>query len=88
MHHCRTHAGDRVYESTKRSLRYGINVPYNSHVKYLNSIGLEPETDERGEYIGLDASLSRPLKDPAHALNSYYKQEADRISTQQRGHLL
>ena len=88
VHHCRTHGGDRVYDSTGQSLRYGINVPSQQHLAYLEQADLQPETDEAGGYRGYDPNRTDPLEDPEHALKSYYKERADVVFADARGRLL
>lgn len=86
--HCRTHGGDRTYNSTGQSLRYNINVPWEQHRDYLDHASLQPETDQTGNYNGFDAQKTDPLKDPQHPFNSFYKDAAAAIFAERRGRLL
>ena len=88
VQHCRTHGGDRAYEASGRSLRYGINVDHRQHADHLRQAGLEPERDSSGQFVGYDASRTDPLKDPEHALNSFYREGADAVFHDARGRLL
>lgn len=88
VEHCRTHGGDRTFEKTGRSLRHGLNVSRQQHVAFLKEAGLEPETDAQGQYIGFDPEKTKPLKDPAHPFNSFYKEAAEEIFKERRGRLL
>lgn len=79
VQHCREQGGDGEFNASKRSLRYGIRVPYEDHVEYLEALGLSPEVDERGSYLEFDEKQTHPLKDPQHAFNSFYAEEAKRL---------
>lgn len=87
--HCRIHGGDRTFKSTGgRSLRYNINVPWEQHQAYLSHASLQPETDQDGNYKGLDPKKTEPLKDAQHPFNSFYKEAAAAIFAEKRGRLL
>lgn len=86
--HCRRKGGDRNFETTGCSWRYGIGVSHKDHVNYLKLADLEPEVDESGEWLGFDPNKTDPLKDPAHALNSFYKEGAEEVFRHARGRLL
>eukprot|EP00887_Chlorella_sp_A99_P005220 scaffold1.g5220.t1 len=87
--HCRTHGGDRSYEQTGRSLRYGVNVTATDHAAYLVQAGLQPEADpSSGAPLGYDPARTDALADPQHAFNSYYKAEAGAVLARARGRLL
>lgn len=88
------HGGDRSFDISGKSLRYGINVPYEAHVEYLKIAELEPEIDQQGAYLHAAGDGSRlghddnPLKDPLHPFNGFYKQQArDIFSEYQLGHV-
>lgn len=88
VNHCRTHGGDRVFEATKRSPRYGINVSKEQHLKYLQNAELEPEELLEAE-ANKEEIMKNPLDDPRHAFNGFYSQGAAIVfSEDQRGRLL
>jgi len=80
--------GDRAFETTGSSMRYGINVTHQQHSAHLALAGLQPETDGQGGYIGYDSTKIEPLQDPEHAFNSFYKAGADAVFSKTRGRLL
>lgn len=88
VRYCRTHGGDKGFDTAGGSWRYGIGVGYDEHLKYLQIADLVPEEDENGEWIGFDPSKTDPLLDPAHALNSYYKEGTEEVFRHARGRLL
>ena len=49
-----------------KSWRYGLGVQYDDHVKYLASIGLVPERNADGSWVGFDPAYTDPLADPEH----------------------
>ena len=79
---------DGTLQESKPPLRYGINVPSQQHLAYLEQADLQPETDEAGGYRGYDPNRTDPLEDPEHALKSYYKERADVVFADARGRLL
>lgn len=79
VRYCREHGGDVEYAASQRSMRYGIEVQYKDHVEYLAALGLSPEVDEQDNYLDFDKDKTHPLKDPQHAFNSYYAEEAKRL---------
>jgi len=79
VRHCREHGGDGEYTASQRSMRYGIQVPYEDHVEYLAALGLSPEVDEQDRFLEFDEEKVHPLKDPQHAFNSFYAEEANRL---------
>ncbi|KAL4437076.1 hypothetical protein ABPG75_004215 [Micractinium tetrahymenae] len=88
VQHCRTHGGDRAYERTGASLRYGLGVTHEQYAAYLAVIGLQPEADEQGQYAGDVPGLPRPLEEPGHCFNTYYKEGAEAVFKDKRGRLL
>ena len=65
VHYARVNGGDE--ESTAgRSFRYGVGVSYAQHAAYLASIGLAPERDASGAWIGYDPAKEDPLDDESH----------------------
>ena len=82
VRYCRENGGDREYENSGVSLRFGLNVEYSKHMDYLSVLGLEPEQDKDGEFKGFVAGQANPLNDELHAFNSYYKDESDTILAQ------
>lgn len=78
-----------MYDTTGQSLRYGINVPTAQHVAYLQQAQLQPEIDSATEtQRGFDPNRTDPLKNPEHALNSYYKERSEVVFAEARGRLL
>ena len=53
-----------------RCCRYGVGVLYADHRQYLSSMGLEPETNPDGSWVGLEPSKTNPLEDPKHPFNT------------------
>ena len=88
VEHCRKNGGDRGFETTGQSLRYGLNVPAPQHSAYLQQAQLEAEANEKGDYVGFDPSKINPLDDPQHALNSFYREGAAAVFDEARGRLL
>jgi hypothetical protein len=88
VRHCREHGGDRVFENTGQSYRYGLNVSAEKHTEYLQQAGLEPEIDDTGEVRGYITNALDPLRDPEHAINSFYKEKAATVFEDKRGRLL
>ena len=86
VHYSRTHGGDRAFEATGQSLRYGIAVPRDQHVAYLQHAQLEPEAEESAEDKA--APEMDPLDDPEQALNSFYRDGAAAVLTRDHGRLL
>lgn len=79
VRHCREHGGDMEFSASHRSMRYGIQVAYGDHVEYLAALGLSPEIDEQEKFLAFDQEKTHPLKDPQHAFNSFYSEEAKRL---------
>ena len=89
IRHCRENGGDRVFENTGQSFRYGVNVSSEIHIEYLQQAKLEPEIDEKGEVRGFNPNAIDPMRDPEHALNSFYKEKAKAVfDDNKRGRLL
>lgn len=86
--HCRRHGGDRTFELTGHSLRYGLNVPYEFHQTYLKSAELMPENNRNGELAAYHPQQQRPLDDPEHCFNTFYKEEASLVFSKATGRLL
>ncbi len=86
MQYSRTHGGDKAFETTGQSLRYGIAVPRDQHVAYLQHAALEPEADAGAE-VKEEPELD-PLEDPEHALKSFYQAGAAAVLTRDHGRLL
>ncbi|KAL4525111.1 hypothetical protein Ndes2526A_g07195 [Nannochloris sp. 'desiccata'] len=84
----REYGGDRVFENTGQSFRYGLNVSPAIHFEYLQQAQLEPEIDEKGEVRGFNPNAIDPMRDPEHALNSFYKEKAKAVFDDKRGRLL
>lgn len=59
-----------------RSYRYGEGVSFEAHALYLQQLGMEPEQNADGSWIGFDPSKQDPLRDdlrhPLNALKSVY----------------
>jgi hypothetical protein len=81
VHYARTHGGDAEC-TAGRSFRYGVGVSYAQHVAYLESIGLEPERDQNGNWFGYDPTKEDPLDDEEHPF--YAAEQAAKESPQQK----
>lgn len=68
VHYARTHGGD-PNATAGRCARYGVGVLYAEHRRYLEAMGMEPETNPDGSWVGYDPSRVNPLDDPEHPFN-------------------
>lgn len=69
MHYARTHGGDDN-ATAGRCYRYGVGVLYAEHRQYLQSMGMEPETNPDGSWVGFEPNHTNPLDNPKHPFNS------------------
>lgn len=56
-----------------RSYRYGDGVSYEAHALYLKQLGMDPERNADGSWIGFDPKRQDPLRDSSHPLFSKAK---------------
>lgn len=74
VHYARTNGGDEN-ASAGRCYRYGVGVPYSDHRQFLASMGMEPETEADGSWVGFDPQRSAPLEDPHHPFHALFFDE-------------
>lgn len=78
MHYARVNGGDEEC-TAGRSFRYGVGVSHAQHAAYLAQLGMTPERDAAGNWIGYDPSKEDPLKDDKeHPLYQVPMSAADR----------
>lgn len=65
VHYARVNGGDEEC-SAGRSFRYGVGVSFAQHASYLASMGLAPEREPSGAWIGYDPAKVEPLEDEEH----------------------
>ena len=80
VHYARVTGGDEEC-TAGRSFRYGVGVSYAQHAAYLASIGLEPERDQSGNWIGYQEGYEDPLEDEAHP---FFAMEVSAMELQRR----
>jgi hypothetical protein len=62
VHYARVNGGDEEC-TAGRSFRYGVGVSQAQHTAYLAQLGMEPERDAAGNWIGYDPAKEDPLND-------------------------
>ena len=74
VHYARINGGNRDATEKGVCFRTGIGCTWAEHAEYLRRMGLEPETDPDGEWVGYDPEVSpNPLDDPEHPVYEILK---------------
>ena len=74
VHYARINGGNRDATEKGVCFRTGIGCTWAEHAEYLRRMGLEPETDPDGEWVGYDPEVSpNPLDDPKHPVYEILK---------------
>lgn len=74
VHYARINGGNRDATEKGVCFRTGIGCTWAEHAEYLRRMGLEPETNPDGEWVGYDPEVSpNPLDDPKHPVYEILK---------------
>ncbi|GLC47833.1 hypothetical protein PLESTB_000030600 [Pleodorina starrii] len=76
--YCRTHGGDREYDTHGFSLRYGIGVPAEAHRRLLEALDLREELAPLPSPNELPYQ-GDPLADPSHPFNLEWRELAEQV---------